>query len=95
MRTPEENVALVEQLKELTRCGSPENLGKYLSLAAQLRALASAQDTLAALCRYEVRLFRREVGVIAAGDRSLARFAETLRERSRHALRNKHYTEGL
>jgi hypothetical protein len=94
MKTPQENVALVEQLKELTQAESPENLGKYLSVAAQLRALASAQDTLAALYRCEVRLFRRELGVLAASDRSVAKFAEKLRELTRNALRKKHYTEG-
>ena len=94
MKTPPDNVALVGQLKDLTQAESPENLGKYLSVAAQLRALASAQDTLAALCRCEVRLFRRELGVIAAGDRSVAKFAEKLRELARNALRKKHYTEG-
>ena len=94
MRTPQDNVVLVGQLKELTRSESPENLGRYLSVAAQLRALASAQDTLAALCRCEVRLFRREVGLIAASDRSVAKFADKLRELARNALRKKHYTEG-
>jgi hypothetical protein len=34
------------------------------------------------------------LGVIAANDRSLAKFAEKLRELSRNALRKKHYTEG-
>jgi hypothetical protein len=94
MKTPQDNVALVGQLKELTQAEAPENLGKYLSVAAQLRALASAQDTLAALCRCEVRLFRRELGVIAAGDRAVAKFSEKLRELARNALRKKHYTEG-
>lgn len=94
MKTPQDNVALVGQLKELTQAEAPDNLGKYLSVAAQLRALASAQDTLAALCRCEVRLFRRELGVLAAGDRSVAKFAEKLRELARNALRKKHYTEG-
>jgi hypothetical protein len=94
MKTPQENVALVEQLKDLTAAQSPENLGRYLAVAAQLRALASAQDTLAALCRREVRFFRQELGVLAAGDRSVSKFAEQLRELARQALRNKHYTEG-
>jgi hypothetical protein len=94
MKTPQESAALVQQLKQLTRTESPENLGRYLSVAAQLRALASAQDTLAALFRCEVRLFRRELGVLAADDRAVAKFAEKLRELARNALRKKHYTEG-
>jgi hypothetical protein len=34
------------------------------------------------------------LGVIAAGDRSVAKFAEKLRNLARNVLRKKHYTEG-
>jgi len=94
MKTPEQGIELIQKVKELTREEDPENLGKYLVLAAQLRGLAGTQDSLAGVFRSEVRLFRREMSVIPTSDSASARFVEKLREMSRNVLRKKHYTEG-
>jgi len=94
MKTPQQNVELVEKVKALTQQESPENLGEYLSLGAQLRHLAGTQDGLAGTYRYEVRRLRRELGVIATGDSAVAKLAEKVREQARNALRKKHGTEG-
>ena len=90
----ERNLELVQEIKQLTHEDNPENLGRYLTSAAQLRSLAGTQDSLASAFRAEVRRFRRELGVIAPNDRDSARFLEKLRELSRNVLRKKHYTEG-
>jgi hypothetical protein len=94
MKTPEQGVELVQKVKDLTKEEDPENLGKYLSLGAQLRGLAGTQDGLAGIYRYEVRRLRRELGAIATGDSAVAKFAEKVREQARNALRKKHGTEG-
>ena len=94
MKPPERNLELVQEIKQLTHEDNPENLGRYLTSAAQLRSLAGTQDSLASAFRAEVRRFRRELGVIAPNDRDSARFLEKLRELSRNVLRKKHYTEG-
>jgi hypothetical protein len=94
MKTPEQGIELIQKVKELTREEDPENLGRYLVLAAQLRGLAGTQDSLAGVLRSEVRLARRELSVIPTNDSASARFVEKLREMSRNVLRKKHYTEG-
>jgi len=94
MKTPEQGAELIRKVKELTQKEDPENLGKYLVLAAQLRGLAGTQDSLAGVFRSEVRLFRRDVGGVVTDDGDLAKFAEKVRELARNALRKKHYTEG-
>jgi hypothetical protein len=94
MKPPERNLELVQAIKDLTREDNPENLGLYLTFAAQLRNLAGTQDSLASAFRAEVRCFRRELGVLTPNDRDSARFVEKLRELSRNVLRKKHYTEG-
>ena len=94
MKPPERNVELIQEIKQLTREDNPENLGKYLTFAAQLRSLAGTQDSLASAFRAEVRCFRRELGVLTPNDRESAKFVEKLRELSRNVLRKKHYTEG-
>jgi hypothetical protein len=94
MRTTEQGAELIQKVKELTREDNPENLGKYLVLAAQLRHLAGTQDSLAGLFRSEVRRFRRDVGGMVTDDSATAKFAEKLRELARNVLRGRHYTEG-
>ena len=94
MKTPEQGIELIQKVKDLTREEDPENLGRYLVLAAQLRGLAGTQDSLAGVFRSEVRLARRELSVIPTNDSASARFVEKLREMSRNVLRKKHYTEG-
>ena len=94
MKTPEQGLELVQKVKELTREEDPENLGKYLVLAAQLRGLAGTQDSLAGVFRAEIHLFRREMSVIPTSDSASARFVEKLRDMSRSVLRKKHSTEG-
>ena len=94
MKSPEQNVELVRRIEALTRENDPENLGKYLDFAAQLRGLAGTQDSLAGQFRAEVRRFRRELGATVPSDRDAARVVEKLWQLSRNALRKKHYTEG-
>jgi hypothetical protein len=94
MKSPEENIDLVQKIKDLTREEDPENLGKYLALAAQLRNLAGTQDSLAGMFRVEVRRFRRELGAVDTSQSAVAKLVEKLREQGRNILRKKHYTEG-